>query len=136
MGLALNTRSMVCSRSCPSLSWSSPTSPAVTSGGVDPSAVAAMLWAEGHNLVGLTTQFWNPAHRARHKRMSEGFWLPEVEQAPCKLLISGMSKYLEISWVGVFLVYGCELDGASTKDSPGSPRRGCCREKPLAGNPV
>src|SRR2546430_1348241 len=61
MGLALNTRPMVCSRSCPSLSWGSPTSPSVTSGGVDPSAVAAMLWAEGHNLVGLTTQFWNPA---------------------------------------------------------------------------
>src|SRR3954465_5607527 len=29
------------------------------SGGVDSSTVAAMLRAEGHNLVGLTAQLWN-----------------------------------------------------------------------------
>jgi len=29
------------------------------SGGVDSSAVAAMLRAEGHNLIGLTMQLWN-----------------------------------------------------------------------------
>ena len=29
------------------------------SGGVDSSTVAAMLKAEGHNLVGLTMQLWN-----------------------------------------------------------------------------
>jgi len=34
------------------------------SGGVDSSTVAAMLRAEGHNVVGLTMQLWN--HRRRH----------------------------------------------------------------------
>ncbi|MGH9603213.1 MAG: tRNA 2-thiouridine(34) synthase MnmA, partial [Terriglobales bacterium] len=39
-----------------------PTSPTIAvamSGGVDSSAVAAMLCAEGHTLVGLTMQLWN-----------------------------------------------------------------------------
>ena len=37
------------------------------SGGVDSSAVAAMLMAEGHELVGLTLQLWNQRRLAGHE---------------------------------------------------------------------
>src|SRR5271167_2029439 len=41
------------------------------SGGVDSSTVAAMLCAEGHNLVGLTMQLWNQRRLAGHEGMPE-----------------------------------------------------------------
>jgi tRNA-uridine 2-sulfurtransferase len=41
------------------------------SGGVDSSAVAAMLHAEGHNLIGLTMQLWNQRRLAGHEGMPE-----------------------------------------------------------------
>jgi tRNA-specific 2-thiouridylase len=41
------------------------------SGGVDSSAVAAMLRAEGHNLIGLTMQLWNQRRLAGHVGMPE-----------------------------------------------------------------
>ncbi len=41
------------------------------SGGVDSSTVAAMLRAEGHNVVGLTMQLWNQRRLARHEGMPE-----------------------------------------------------------------
>jgi tRNA-specific 2-thiouridylase len=41
------------------------------SGGVDSSAVAAMLRAEGHNIVGLTMQLWNQRRLAGHAGMPE-----------------------------------------------------------------
>lgn len=41
------------------------------SGGVDSSTVAAMLHAEGHNLVGLTMQLWNQRRMAGHPGMPE-----------------------------------------------------------------
>jgi tRNA-specific 2-thiouridylase len=41
------------------------------SGGVDSSAVAAMLRAEGHNVVGLTMQLWNQRRLAGHDGMPE-----------------------------------------------------------------
>ena len=41
------------------------------SGGVDSSAVAAMLRAEGHNLIGLTMQLWNQRRLARREGMPE-----------------------------------------------------------------
>jgi tRNA-specific 2-thiouridylase len=41
------------------------------SGGVDSSAVAAMLRAEGHNLIGLTMQLWNQRRLAGHEGMPE-----------------------------------------------------------------
>ena len=41
------------------------------SGGVDSSAVAAMLRAEGHTLVGLTLQLWNQRRLAGHDGMPE-----------------------------------------------------------------
>ncbi len=41
------------------------------SGGVDSSAVAAMLRAEGHNVVGLTMQLWNQRRLAEHEGMPE-----------------------------------------------------------------
>jgi len=47
------------------------------SGGVDSSTVAAMLRAEGHNLIGLTMQLWNQRRLARH----EG--IPEAVQGRC-----------------------------------------------------
>ncbi len=47
------------------------------SGGVDSSAVAALLRAEGHNLVGLTLQLWNQRRLAGH----EG--IPEAVQGRC-----------------------------------------------------
>jgi tRNA-uridine 2-sulfurtransferase len=41
------------------------------SGGVDSSVVAAMLRAEGHNLIGLTMQLWNQRRLAGHSGMPE-----------------------------------------------------------------
>ena len=41
------------------------------SGGVDSSVVAAMLRAEGHNLIGLTMQLWNQRRLAGHAGMPE-----------------------------------------------------------------
>jgi tRNA-specific 2-thiouridylase len=41
------------------------------SGGVDSSAVAAMLRAEGHNIIGLTMQLWNQRRLAGHEGMPE-----------------------------------------------------------------
>ncbi len=41
------------------------------SGGVDSSAVAAMLQAQGHSLVGLTLQLWNQRRLASHPGMPE-----------------------------------------------------------------
>src|SRR6058998_3730467 len=47
------------------------------SGGVDSSAVAAMLRAQGHNVVGLTMQLWNQRRLAGHPGM------PEAVQGRC-----------------------------------------------------
>jgi tRNA-specific 2-thiouridylase len=47
------------------------------SGGVDSSTVAAMLCAEGHNVIGLTMQLWNQRRLAGH----EG--IPESVQGRC-----------------------------------------------------
>jgi tRNA-specific 2-thiouridylase len=47
------------------------------SGGVDSSTVAAMLRAEGHNVVGLTMQLWNQRRLAGHVGM------PEAVQGRC-----------------------------------------------------
>src|ERR1700710_3112542 len=47
------------------------------SGGVDSSAVAALLRAQGHTLVGLTLQLWNQRRLAGH----EG--IPETVQGRC-----------------------------------------------------
>ena len=47
------------------------------SGGVDSSAVAAMLRAEGHNLVGLTMQLWN------QRRLAGREGMPEAVQGRC-----------------------------------------------------
>jgi tRNA-specific 2-thiouridylase len=41
------------------------------SGGVDSSTVAAMLRAEGHNIIGLTMQLWNQRRMAGHEGMPE-----------------------------------------------------------------
>src|ERR1700674_697040 len=41
------------------------------SGGVDSSAVAAMLRADGHNVIGLTMQLWNQRRLAGHEGMPE-----------------------------------------------------------------
>src|ERR1700720_4251316 len=41
------------------------------SGGVDSSTVAAMLRAEGHNVIGLTMQLWNQRRLAGHQGMPE-----------------------------------------------------------------
>jgi len=41
------------------------------SGGVDSSTVAAMLRAEGHNVIGLTMQLWNQRRLSGHAGMSE-----------------------------------------------------------------
>ena len=41
------------------------------SGGVDSSAVAAMLRADGHNIIGLTMQLWNQRRLAGHAGMPE-----------------------------------------------------------------
>jgi len=47
------------------------------SGGVDSSTVAAVLRAEGHNVVGLTMQLWNQRRLAGHEGM------PEAVQGRC-----------------------------------------------------
>jgi len=47
------------------------------SGGVDSSTVAAMLRAEGHEVVGLTMQLWNQRRLAGHAGM------PETSQGRC-----------------------------------------------------
>ena len=47
------------------------------SGGVDSSAVAAMLKAEGHELVGLTMQLWN------QRRLADQDGMPEQVQGRC-----------------------------------------------------
>jgi len=47
------------------------------SGGVDSSTVAAMLRAEGHNVIGLTMQLWNQRRLAGHQGM------PEAVQGRC-----------------------------------------------------
>jgi len=47
------------------------------SGGVDSSTVAAMLRAEGHNVIGLTMQLWNQRRLASHPGM------PEAVQGRC-----------------------------------------------------
>jgi tRNA-specific 2-thiouridylase len=47
------------------------------SGGVDSSAVAALLRAQGYNLVGLTLQLWNQRRLAGHEGM------PEAVQGRC-----------------------------------------------------
>src|SRR6201993_4279307 len=47
------------------------------SGGVDSSAVAALLRAQGHDLVGLTLQLWNQRRLAGHEGM------PEAVQGRC-----------------------------------------------------
>jgi tRNA-uridine 2-sulfurtransferase len=48
-----------------------PTIAVAMSGGVDSSAVAAMLRAEGHSIVGLTMQLWNQRRLAGHAGMPE-----------------------------------------------------------------
>src|SRR5574337_1007927 len=50
---------------------SSKTVAVAMSGGVDSSAVAAMLRAEGHNVIGLTMQLWNQRRLAGHGGMPE-----------------------------------------------------------------
>ncbi len=47
------------------------------SGGVDSSTVAAILRAEGHNVIGLTMQLWNQRRLAGHEGM------PEAVQGRC-----------------------------------------------------
>src|SRR6266480_4402231 len=47
------------------------------SGGVDSSTVAAMLRAEGHNLIGLTMQLWN------QRRLAGRVGMPESVQGRC-----------------------------------------------------
>ena len=47
------------------------------SGGVDSSTVAAMLRAEGHNLIGLTMQLWN------QRRLAGREGMPEAVQGRC-----------------------------------------------------
>src|SRR3954465_6531204 len=50
------------------------------SGGVDSSTVAAMLRADGHNVIGLTMQLWNQRRLAGHEGM------PESVQGRCRSL--------------------------------------------------
>jgi tRNA-specific 2-thiouridylase len=56
---------------------SSTTIAVAMSGGVDSSAVAAMLRAEGHSLIGLTMQLWN------QRRLSGHAGMPESVQGRC-----------------------------------------------------
>jgi tRNA-specific 2-thiouridylase len=56
---------------------SSKTIAVAMSGGVDSSTVAAMLRAEGHNLVGLTMQLWN------QRRLAGREGMPEKVQGRC-----------------------------------------------------
>ena len=58
--------------SCSSISMPNLKTIAVAmSGGVDSSTVAAMLRAEGHNVIGLTMQLWNQRRLAGHEGMPE-----------------------------------------------------------------
>src|ERR1700686_5237253 len=50
---------------------STPTIAVAMSGGVDSSAVAALLRDEGHSIVGLTMQLWNQRRLAGHAGMPE-----------------------------------------------------------------
>src|SRR5262249_18242156 len=52
-------------------SMSTQTIAVAMSGGVDSSTVAAMLRAEGYNVVGLTMQLWNQRRLAGHPGMPE-----------------------------------------------------------------
>src|SRR5271167_2038457 len=56
---------------------SSQTIAVAMSGGVDSSTVAAMLRAEGHEVIGLTMQLWNQRRMAGHPGM------PEAVQGRC-----------------------------------------------------
>ncbi|HLI78181.1 MAG TPA: asparagine synthase-related protein, partial [Acidobacteriaceae bacterium] len=47
------------------------------SGGVDSSAVAALLHAEGHPVIGLTLQLWN------QRRLAGREGMPETVQGRC-----------------------------------------------------
>jgi tRNA-specific 2-thiouridylase len=51
------------------------------SGGVDSSTVAAMLRAEGHNVIGLTMQLWNQRRLAGHEGMPESVNHPSKPKA-------------------------------------------------------
>jgi tRNA-specific 2-thiouridylase len=53
------------------MSSSTETIAVAMSGGVDSSAVAAMLCADGHNVIGLTMQLWNQRRLAGHEGMPE-----------------------------------------------------------------
>ncbi len=55
----------------------SPTIAVAMSGGVDSSSVAAMLHADGYNLVGLTMQLWN------QRRLAGREGMPEAVQGRC-----------------------------------------------------
>jgi tRNA-specific 2-thiouridylase len=57
--------------------FDSPAIAVAMSGGVDSSAVAAMLRAEGRNVIGLTMQLWNQRRLAGHEGM------PETVQGRC-----------------------------------------------------
>jgi tRNA-specific 2-thiouridylase len=59
------------------------------SGGVDSSTVAAMLCAEGHNVVGLTMQLWN------QRRLAGREGMPEQVQGRC---CSGAAVYRRVSF--------------------------------------
>ena len=52
------------------------------SGGVDSSAVAALLHAQGHPLVGLTLQLWNQ-RRLSGRQLDDGTIMPESIQGRC-----------------------------------------------------
>ncbi len=52
------------------------------SGGVDSSAVAALLHAEGHPVIGLTLQLWNQ-RRLAGRQVNDGQPMPEAVQGRC-----------------------------------------------------
>jgi tRNA-specific 2-thiouridylase len=52
------------------------------SGGVDSSAVAALLHAQGHPIIGLTLQLWNQ-RRLAGRRTADGQTMPESVQGRC-----------------------------------------------------
>jgi tRNA-specific 2-thiouridylase len=58
-------------QSYPEMLMTQPTIAVAMSGGVDSSAVAAMLRADGHSIVGLTMQLWNQRRLAGHAGMPE-----------------------------------------------------------------